>query len=249
MRNAIKQLLIKMHLLGAAKGLRSNYRLCQRIWRGNVRLNDNSITKRYFSQYQSKKLHIGCGINIIEGWLNSDFCPSLPNVIHIDATKKFPLKSNIFNYIFSEHMIEHISYSGGFNMLSECYRTLKNNGKIRISTPDLQFLIDLYKKDKSKLQDEYIKWSTNNCIKSAPYADATFIINNFVRDWGHLFIYDEKTLRSSLERAGFTNIVKCELNCSENKELLNLENETRMPKGFLKLETFTLEATKLIDSL
>ncbi len=146
-------------------------------------------------------------------------------------------------------MIEHISYSGGFNMLSECYRILKNNGKIRISTPDLQFLIDLYKKDKSKLQDEYIKWSTNNCIKSAPYADATFVINNFVRDWGHLFIYDEKTLRSSLERAGFTNIVKCELNCSENKELLNLENDTRMPKGFLKLETFTLEATKLIDSL
>jgi predicted SAM-dependent methyltransferase len=154
----------------------------------------------------------------------------------------------MFDYIFSEHMIEHISYSNGFAMLSECHRVLKNNGKIRISTPDLQFMINLYRDNKSELQIEYIKWAADRFIKSAPYPDDTFVINNFFRDWGHLFIYDEKTLRSSLERAGFTDIVRCELNESKDEALQNLENEKRMPRGFLKLESFTLEGTKLVDS-
>ena len=145
-------------------------------------------------------------------------------------------------------MIEHISYSNGLAMLRECHRILRNNGKIRISTPNLQFLIDLYKDNKSKLQREYIKWAIDSFIKSAPCYDDTFVINNFVRDWGHLFIYDEKTLRSSLEKAGFTKIIRCDLNESKDETLRNLENEKRMPKGFLKLESVTLEGTKVLDS-
>lgn len=109
-------------------------------------------------------------------------------------------------------MIEHVSYTNGFEMLSECHRVLKNNGKIRISTPNLQFLIDLYQDNKSELQIEYIKWTTNKFIRYSPYPDDTFVINNFVRDWGHLFIYDEKTLQSLLERAGFTISLSVSLN-------------------------------------
>jgi predicted SAM-dependent methyltransferase len=37
-------------------------------------------------------------------------------------------------------MIEHISFSQGLVMLSECYRVLKEKGKIRISTPDRRLL-------------------------------------------------------------------------------------------------------------
>lgn len=189
-------------------------------------------------------LHIGCGGNIIDGWLNSDFKPVSDNILHLDATKRFPFENDIFDYIFSEHMIEHISYINAFVMLSECQRVLRNNGKIRISTPNLQFLIDLYQGNKTKLQIEYIKWATDRFVKYSLYPDDTFVINNFVRDWGHLFIYDEKTLRSLLERAGFTKITKCNLNESEHEPLRNLENIKRMPEGFLQLESLTLEATK-----
>ncbi len=154
----------------------------------------------------------------------------------------------MLDYIFSEHMIEHISYANAFKMLSECHRVLKNNGKIRITTPNLQFLIDIYQSNKSKLQIEYINWTTNKFIKYAPYPDDTFVINNFVRDWGHLFIYDEKTLRALLERTGFTNITKCGIGQSKSESLRHLENIKRMPKGFLQLESLTLEATKLHNS-
>ena len=136
-------------------------------------------------------------------------------------------------------MIEHISYPQGLFIMSECYRILKANGKIRISTPNLAFLIDLYKEDKSGLQQEYIKWATDQFIQYAPYAADTFVINNFVRDWGHQFIYDEKTPRSAMEKVGFTNITTFELNKSEAETLRDLEHENRMPESFLRLETFT----------
>lgn len=213
-----------------------------------TRRTNRLIIENYLSTHKVRGLHIGCGSNIIEGWLNADFKPVSDNILHFDATKRFPFENDMFDYIFSEHMIEHVSYTNGFEMLSECQRALKNNGKIRITTPNLQFLIDLYQDNKSKLQIEYIKWSTDRFIKHSPYSDDTFVINNFVRDWGHLFIYDEKTLRSLLERTGFTKITRCELNESESEPLRNLENMKRMPEGFLQLESLTLEATKSHDS-
>ncbi|MFN8575961.1 MAG: methyltransferase domain-containing protein [Candidatus Sericytochromatia bacterium] len=206
---------------------------------------DKMIIQDYFNTQDRFKLHIGCGSNTHNDWLNSDYFPESNKILHLDATEVFPFSSGTFDYIFSEHMIEHISYSQGFNMLNECYRILTENGKIRISTPDFKFLNDLYIENKSDLQKEYIKWSIDNFIQDAPYYDSIFVINNFVRDWGHLFIYDEKTLRLLLEKAGFSKIVRCNLNESEDIELQDLENINRLPKGFLKLESITLEATRL----
>ena len=60
----------------------------------------------------------------------------------------------------------------------------------------------------------------------------------------HRFIYDEKTLREVMLNAGFTNIVRCDLQESENPALRNLENEARLPLTFLRLETLTLEGSK-----
>jgi predicted SAM-dependent methyltransferase len=240
MRKLAKRFLRKIHLDDVV--MRAILRTAQ-IKRKLVGHSDSTIIENYFAEQKTAKLHIGCGGSLLEGWLNSDVAPYSSKVLQLDATTMFPFADETFAYVFSEHMIEHISYAGGSAMLSECYRVLRKNGKIRISTPDLRFLIDLYSENKSPLQQEYIKWASDSFI-GAPYYDDTFVINNFVRDWGHLLIYDEKTLRSSLGKAGFTDIVRCELNESEDDQLKNLEHEGRMPKGFLRLESFTLEATK-----
>lgn len=252
MKKLMKRILRQIYLDGFARELFQNLKTTKKhiLWHFNRKFGgvDKVIIESYFAKHEIRKLHIGCGENTHSGWLNSDFFPYSDNILHLDATDTFPFENDMFEYVFSEHMIEHVSYSNGLVMLSECHRILKNNGKIRISTPDLQFLIDLYRDSKSELQMEYIKWATDNFIKNAPYYDDTFVINNFVRDWGHLFIYDEKTLRSSLEKAGFTKIIRYDLNESRDEALRNLENEKRMPKGFLGLESFTLEGTKLSDS-
>jgi predicted SAM-dependent methyltransferase len=142
-------------------------------------------------------------------------------------------------------MIEHISYPAGLHMLRECLRVLKPRGVLRLSTPDLDFLLDLRRPDKSPLQREYIRWSAETNTPHVPDpTNETFVINNYVRDWGHTFIYDEKTLRQSMQLAGFSQLRKCNLQESSVDSLRNLENETRMPAGFLRLESMVFEAIK-----
>jgi predicted SAM-dependent methyltransferase len=215
------------------RALRAHYRAAS----------EKKLISTYLANNTVNRLHIGCGGNILTDWLNSDYYPAQPNVIHLDATKHFPFEANTFDYVFSEHMIEHIKYTDGLHMLKECNRILKTNAIIRISTPNLKFVVDLYSNQKTELQERYIKWASDNFIKNGYYCD-TMVINNFVRDWGHLFIYDDKTLRHSLELSGFVDIKPCNLNVSDDPNLKDLENDARMPAGFLQLESFTLEARK-----
>jgi predicted SAM-dependent methyltransferase len=202
------------------------------------------LLRFYIKENKVRKLHIGCGPNILIGWLNSDYYPRNKKVIHLDASRKFPIQDETFDFIFSEHMIEHIPLGSGVKMLNECYRILKPGGKIRISTPDMKFLIDLYSTNKNDLQEDYIKWSFNSFIKSTICND-TIIINNFVRDWGHKFIYDFKTLSLILANIGYKNITRYQINESKENAFIGIENISRMPEGFLQLESFVVEASKV----
>jgi predicted SAM-dependent methyltransferase len=203
----------------------------------------NHLINSYLKKEGLKKLNIGCGHNSLEGWLNIDYFPEIPSVAHFDARKRFPLPSAAFDYVFCEHMIEHVVYQDGLRMLSEAYRVLKPKGRIRVSTPDLKFLVELYSADKTHVQSDYINWSAERFTPNGLKTD-TFVINNFVRAWGHRFIYDKKTLRHSLETTGFTQIEQFSINQSNDPELNHLENAARMPDGFFQLESLTLEATK-----
>src|SRR6202035_5133821 len=136
MKEAAKGILKKFHLLDPARWFQ---------WRIKhpFKSSDRAIVARYLAQSKSPRLNIGCGGRELSGWLNTDYAPALPMVMHLDIKRCFPFKEETFDYIFSEHVIEHISYQGGVKMLMECFRILKKSGKIRISTPDLAFLVDL----------------------------------------------------------------------------------------------------------
>jgi predicted SAM-dependent methyltransferase len=237
MKAIAKRVLENFNLLHPARRVR------QRV-KHPFKLSDRIIAARYLARSDASKLNIGCGHHLLNGWLNTDYDPQLPMVMYLDARHHFPFKEEAFDYIFSEHVIEHISYWDGLKMLTECFRVLKEAGKIRISTPDLAFLIDLTRSDKTDLQRAYIKWAANAFIPGAPDDNEVFVINNFVRDWGHTFIYDENTLRGAMTSAGFKLITKCDQHESKDAALRGLENEKHLPPNFLRLETLTLEGSK-----
>jgi predicted SAM-dependent methyltransferase len=243
MRKFVREVLEALHLEDSPSKL-----LLREFRRKHRKKHMPASWVRVMNEYSQpvRKLHIGCGDHILRTWLNADFEPEKAGVMHLDARAPFPFKDSEFSYVFSEHMIEHIPYPDGLRMLSECYRILKPNGKIRISTPDLSFLIDLYMEPKTTLQKEYITWSAGKYLKDKQMSIDTLIINNFFRGWGHQFIYDEKVLRLSLQKAGFCDIVRCSLQASEEPLLRNLENEGRMPTDYLRLETLTMEGTRKI---
>lgn len=224
----------------------------------DLRRIDSRIAAHYLAAASEPKLHIGCGDNLLDGWLNSDLHPRSKGILRLDATRPFPLADDTFTYAYSEHLLGSITFRETMTMLSECFRVLAPGGKLRITTFDLAFLIDLYRREPSKLQEQYLKWAADTRLQrredsphralqeraAAQSVETGFLVNHTLHsEWG-LFVYDEPILRRVFESAGFQNIVKCDLNQSEDAALCDLANEGRLPDGFLRLESVTLEGSK-----
>jgi predicted SAM-dependent methyltransferase len=133
---------------------------------------------------------------------------------------------------------------------------LKPGGVARIATPDLSFLIKLYRADdvsaepRQAIEQEFLEFFLGNEIKdranNAPVDFDVYLINKFVRAWGHEFIYDEKTLKYVFSDLGFTDIARRNVMESDHAALQNLENIDRKPAGHIALETVVLEARRPI---
>ena len=197
--------------------------------------------QEYLNNNPVAKIQLGCGGNFLDGWLDTDITLYSAKAVHMDLTKPFPIADAKFDRVYSEHAIEHIPYWSGQAMLQESFRILKPGGRIRISCPDMQFLINLYL-NPTQLDQQYMK---DTKPAWAPYVDPIFTFNNLVRDWGHQFIYNESALTNSLLAAGFANVTRHAIRVSDDPLFENLEADWRMTAGFLQLETMTLEAEKL----
>ena len=216
---------------------------------------DQRLIDRYLRDVTTeRKLQLGCGRNWLEGWLNSDYFPRTSDILQLDVTVALPFENDTFDNIFSEHVIEHISYPEGAYMLEECFRVLKPGGVLRVGTPDLAFLVNLYREDeaasqsRTQIEQEFLEYFLANEIKdretNAPVDFDTYLINKFVRAWGHEFIYDEKSLRHMMKTLGFVDITRCEVMESGHQALCGLENIDRKPPGHIALETIVMESTK-----
>lgn len=204
---------------------------------------NSQILKEYLIKHRVAKLQIGSGSHPLPGWLNSEYLPDSRQQYHLDATRPFDIPSETFDLVFSEHMIEHIPFPAALNMLRECHRVLRPGGRIRVSTPPLEFVIDLVLRGNTEHR-RYIAWHMETWLSEVPHSSGAVVANDFVRNWGHLFIYDAPTLKWALESAGFVEVDKKPLNESDEPLLRGLENANRMPDGLLALSTLTMEARK-----
>ena len=157
-------------------------------------------------------LHLGCGPQILQGWVNLDNVkyPGVDKVV--DVTKGLPYKD--VSLIFAEHFIEHLAYADAVKLMRECRRVLRDEGVLRLSTPNLDWV-----------------WFTHYRfgLSEPEEVQACFALNRAFRGWGHQFLYNERTLRASLLDAGFTNIVRCQYGESEHAQLRGLERHEKSP--------------------
>lgn len=211
-----------------------------------VRLGNSRRINSYLVSHDFKKLHLGAGGNILAGWCNTDIVPDIKQGVFLDVTKRFPFHDNTFDYIFTEHTMEHIEIRTGIRMLKECFRVLKPGGKLRISMPNLAFLIGLYKEEKTELQLREIKRIVDMVFPDIGIYQDAFVINNFFKNWGHKFIYDFKLLKLLLEKNGFSNVIEREVGKSEDINLQNLEaHGAFISEESNRLQSFVVEGTKI----
>jgi predicted SAM-dependent methyltransferase len=199
----------------------------------------------YLQSNQRKKLHLGASNKSLPGWLNSDLFPTDGDMVYLDVTRRFPINDNTFDYVMAEHMIEHVPYDDAVMMLQECHRVLKPGGRIRIATPDLEVLIGLHSPEKTESQEQYIEWVVNECKLDAANGNDVFVINNNFRAWGHCFLYDRETLKSTMTTAGFVNVTFYKPGISGDPNLEGVESHGKgkgTTEEINQFETFVAEA-------
>jgi predicted SAM-dependent methyltransferase len=204
-------------MVNATRGLTRDMRVLVWLVKRNGRIGD------YLRTHTVRKLQLATSNNLIAGWLNTDLFLNHGAVVYLDATKRFPFEDNTFDYIMSEHMIEHIEYQAAQTMLRECFRVLKPGGRVRIATPDLQVLLALHSREKTEVQTHYIDWAVSRFTPEARECKDVFVINNFFHAWGHCFIYDQETLQYALHASGFHEVAFYKPGESDDPMLRNLE--------------------------
>lgn len=210
------------------------------------RLRQKAHIAAYLRQHQLRCLQIGAGPTRVTGWLCTDLRPRQRGAVYLDATQPFPIPGASFDFVDSEHMIEHISFAEGLAMLRECHRILKPGGRVRIATPDLGRLLRTYGGENEGIAQRYLEWIARSFLSGPEHATPVFVINNAFRNWGHQFLYDEETLRGALLAAGFADVRRYAPGESGNQVFRDLERHGHNigDEEINQFETMVLEAER-----
>jgi predicted SAM-dependent methyltransferase len=199
-----------------------------------------SVTvRRYLRSTDEPRLQLGGGPTLLDGWLNSDL---VHGEIFLNVTRRFPFSDASLAYVFSEHMIEHLSEPQGLHVLRESHRVLWPGGVIRVTTPDLRREITIYEDDNPSVSlSEYLAF-LDETLPHDPHPRGAQMLNTIMRAWGHQFVYDEEDLTAKLLEAGFSEVKRVEPGESEHEALRGLESHE--PPWANAAEAMCLEATR-----
>jgi predicted SAM-dependent methyltransferase len=147
------------------------------------------------SERQMKKLNVGCGDRKIHSFINVDIREDVHPDVVCDISKISETFENV-DLIYACHVLEHFPDKPFLNqrttwrdVLVDWHKSLRKNGILRISVPDLKVVCERYLKTKDLLE-----------IKSFLYGGQKYDYDY------HFYGWDFILLKSKLEEIGFTNV-------------------------------------------
>jgi predicted SAM-dependent methyltransferase len=133
-------------------------------------------------------LNLGCGKRNFNNFINIDLAKYKHIHFNEGVDKLDFIPNNSIDYIYSSHVLEYFDYDKGLSILKIWKQKLKPKGKLRISVPDFNSLIKVYKKTN---QIKKIIGPLFGKTKSKVY---------------HKCVYDEKMLTTQLKSAGYKKV-------------------------------------------
>lgn len=191
----------------------------------NNRINPFAIYKvRQQRSRTGLSVNIGAGPFGTPGWVNIDMFKFKEVTLVYDCRKKMPFKNETVERIRCEHVFEHLDRNDEApKFLSECLRSLKNGGVLRIIVPDLELFVKAY------ASGDRQQWNAIGFdLDRLPWGLETpmDILNHTFRQNGeHKYGYDFETLHKTVAAAGFSKVTKASWGVSQDPMLQgDLEN-------------------------
>jgi len=186
-------------------------------------------------QKPTLKLNLGCNGRLIDDFVNIDIEPCEGSV-QVDVRRGLPYDDNAVDFINCSHFLEHLNIYEAINILKECYRVLKPNSGIRVTCPDIHFLIgELLNGNLSKyalIQPPAYSVVTSQMLKFSLLALGNLSVDCSREHYtGHQLLLDFEAIRELLERVGF-------------KEIREMEHDERLDAAVGKGYSVSLEASK-----
>lgn len=201
------------------------------------------LIEQYLAENPRPMLQLGTSDKGIPGWLNTDVILRSPGVVYLDCTKPFPIRDETFDFVFCEHLIEHLSEDEGSTCMREVYRCLKTDGVFRLATPDLEKFIGLFARDRTSAQDRYL--DQFGALLGLGKVTPTRALNLAMHSWGHKYLYTHDELASALVRAGFSNVMLSAVGSSDFPALTGIERHHEFAgEENNRFETMVIEAIK-----
>ena len=138
------------------------------------------------------RLHVGCGRERLEGWVNVDN-QDLPGV-DVVADVTGGLEFSDCTAVYAEHFLEHLRVDQAIDFLAESHRVLGDDGLIRLSTPNLDWV-----------------WITHYRLEAEPDEKTSMAIglNRAFHGWEHQFLWNREILGEALAAVGFVDVEWC----------------------------------------
>ena|SRR5258708_5199575 len=179
------------------------------------------------------RVNIGSAYLTPPGWINLDNSPSVwlsrhraaryllekthftsasaqerwrPGIVFHDVRHGLPWAEQSLSFIYTSHLLEHLSRLDGEGLLRECHRVLKPSGILRVVVPDLRYYAQKYLDDLDGCDTD-----TDRALSAT--ASERFMEIVGVHNGGalsarnpHRWMYDERSLADGLKRVGFVNV-------------------------------------------
>jgi predicted SAM-dependent methyltransferase len=201
------------------------------------------------------KLHLGCGPTVVPGWENVDKSPSVylarfprlrrvlhragviddaqgkgfpSGIVHADVSRRLPYADGSASYVYSSHLIEHLSRWQALRFVRECRRVLRPGGIMRVATPDLNAIVEAYRAVDRTSDGEQTRADTMmaqlGMFRELQANHVQRLIHRVASGSYHQWLYDSESLIRLLTEGGFNETRICSYRKGETPDLDQLEH-------------------------
>ena len=150
----------------------------------------------------------------------------------LDVAEPLPFDDGSVDWVYAEHLIEHVPLRVAIGWLAEVRRILAPGGLLRITTPDLARYVEGYRSGGEGGGGFFAKHRRRlRTMRVGPPMPArrAFMFNQIFYLYGHRWIYDVDELRHAVSEAGFAPeaLRECAFRAGSRPDVADLDTTFR----------------------